>query len=91
MSASGCWWVRPHHTRSHRIRSDQIRPDISDSVRSPPPPPFLQRGRYLLQGMAKFCGMGCGLMLLNNIPQTANSLGGGQAEPALFVMIMSTT
>jgi hypothetical protein len=41
--------------------------------------------------MAKFCGMGCGLMLLNNVPQTANSLGGGQAEPALFVMIMSTT
>eukprot|EP01043_Picozoa_sp_COSAG02_P059577 COSAG02_NODE_7621_length_2930_cov_15.463519_4_plen_89_part_00 len=30
-------------------------------------------------------------MLLNNVPQTANSLGGGQAEPALFVMIMSTT
>lgn len=47
--------------------------------------------RVRKQGAAKFCGMGCGLMLLNNIPQTANSLGGGQAEPALFVMIMSTT
>ena len=28
---------------------------------------------------------------MNNIPQVAQSLGGGESEPALFVMIMSTT
>ena len=25
--------------------------------------------RFWLLGLGKFCGMGCGLMLLNNIPQ----------------------
>ena len=48
--------------------------------------------RFWLLAMAMFCAMGCGLVLLNNAAQVAESLGGGErGTAALFVMIMSTT
>jgi hypothetical protein len=70
--------------------------DSGDSEAGPPSLSLCEAAcdvRFYLLAGAKFCGMGCGLMLLNNVAQVAESLApeATTANTALFVMIMSTT